>query len=219
MKLSLATRIFLGYAVVLVTFGAVSLFSVAELHRNRLEIRLVSQGYLQLSQDAAALESFHTNQEKDTERLLEEGSVETRRALIRLARLYFPSLMAERLQAAKARAHEVRTLAPTGEVHFVQDLESRLGELAKRYQSYGRAAEAVFTVLANERPAAEEIARATAELRQQEASIGRDIRFLRAALSNRIRERVDGAEDRERRTGLAIITLSVLAIGVGLGAT
>ena len=219
MKLSLATRIFLGYAVVLVTFGAVSLFSVAELHRNRLEIRLVSQGYLQLSQDAAALESFHTNQEKDTERLLEEGSVETRRALIRLARLYFPSLMAERLQAAKARAHEVLTLAPTGEVHFVRDLESRLGELAKRYQSYGRAAEAVFTVLANERPAAEEIARATAELRQQESSIGRDIRFLRAALSNRIRERVDGAEDRERRTGLAIITLSVLAIGVGLGAT
>ncbi|WP_375772318.1 ATP-binding protein [Archangium gephyra] len=219
MKLSLATRIFLGYAVVLVTFGAVSLFSVAELHRNRLEIRLVSQGYLQLSQDAAALESFHTNQEKDTERLLEEGSVETRRALIRLARLYFPSLMTERLQAAKARAHEVRTLAPLGEVHFVQDLESRLGELANRYQSYGRAAEAVFAVLAHEKPAADEVSRATAELRQQESSIGRDIRFLRAALSNRIRERVDGAEDRERRTGLAIITLSVLAIGVGLGAT
>jgi signal transduction histidine kinase len=219
MKLSLATRIFLGYAVVLVTFGAVSLFSVAELHRNRLEIRLVSQGYLQLSQDAATLESFHTNQEKDTERLLDEGSVETRRALIRLARLYFPSLMTERLQAAKARASEVRTLAPTGEVHFVQDLESRLGELANRYQSYGRAAEAVFTVLSNEQPAADEVSRVTAELRQQESSIGRDIRFLRAALSNRIRERVDGAEDRERRTGLAIITLSVLAIGVGLGAT
>ena len=40
---------------------------------------------------------------------------------------------------------------------------------------------------------------------------------LRAALDSRIRERVDGAEERERRTGLAIIALSVLAIGVGLG--
>ncbi|WP_309895195.1 ATP-binding protein [Archangium sp.] len=219
MKLSLATRIFLGYAVVLVTFGAVSLFSVAELHRNRLEIRLVSQGYLQLSQDAAALESFHTNQEKDTERLLDEGSVETRRALIRLARLYFPSLMAQRLEAAQARAREVRTLAPSGEVPFVQELETRFGELANRYQVYGQAANAVFNVLANEAPAPGELARATAALRQQEASIGRDIRFLRAALSNRIKARVDGAEDRERRTGLAIITLSVLAIGVGLGAT
>ncbi|ATB41411.1 two-component sensor histidine kinase [Cystobacter fuscus] len=219
MKLSLATRIFLGYAVVLVTFGAVSLFSVAELHRNQLEIRLVSQGYLQLSQDAAALDSFHTNQEKDTERLLEEGNAETRRALIRLARLYVPSLMSERLNDALARAREVRALAPPGEVPFVQDLESRLGELAHRYPTYGRAAEAVFTVLASESPPADEVTRAATELRQQENAIGRDIRFLRAALTNRIRERVDGAEDRERRTGLAIITLSVLAIIVGLVAT
>jgi two-component system, NtrC family, sensor kinase len=219
MKLSLATRIFLGYAVVLVTFGAVSLFSVTELHRNRLEIRLVSQGYLQLSQDAATLDSFHTNQEKDTERLLEEESAETRRALIRLARLYYPSLMSQKLAAAKARAQEVREMAPRGEVAFVQEMESRLGELAQRYQAHGRAAEAIYTVLAIEAPRPEDVARATAELRQQEAAIGRDIRFLRAALSNRIRERVDGAEERERRTGLAIITLSVLAIGVGLGAT
>ena len=219
MKLSLATRIFLGYAVVLVTFGAVSLFSVAELHRNQLEIRLVSQGYLQLSQEAAALESFHANQEKDTERLLEEDNVETRRALIRLTRLYVPSLMAERLGEARDRAREVRALAPPGEVPFVQSLETRLEELAHRYEAYGRAVEAVFTVLARETPAGAEATRATTELRQQQSTLGRDIRFLRAALGNRIRERVDGAENRERRTGLAIITLSVLAILVGLGAT
>ncbi len=219
MKLSLATRIFLGYAVVLVTFGAVSLFSVAELHRNQQEIRLVSQGYLQLSQEAAALDSFHSNQEKDTERLLEEDSAETRRALIRLARLYYPSLMVQKLEAAKARAQEVRELAPAREVAFVQELESRFGELAHRYQDYGRAAEALYALLATESPGPEVLASTTVELRQQEAAIGRDIRFLRAALGNRIRERVDGAEERERRTGLAIITLSVLAIGVGLAAT
>ena len=93
MKLSLATRIFLGYAVVLVTFGAVSLFSVAELHRNRLEIRLVSQGYLQLSQDAAALETLpHQPGQGHRSARWSEDNVETRRALIPLARLYFPSL-------------------------------------------------------------------------------------------------------------------------------
>src|SRR3954468_7492045 len=111
MKLSLATRIFLGYAVVLVTFGAVSLFSVAELHRNQQEIRLVSQGYLQLSQDAAALETFHTNQGKETERLMEGQSVETRRALIRLARVSFPPLMSQRLATTRATAREFLTYA------------------------------------------------------------------------------------------------------------
>jgi two-component system, NtrC family, sensor kinase len=219
MKLSLATRIFLGYAVVLATFGAVSLFSVTELHRNRLEIRLVSQGYLQLSQDTAALETFHTNQQKDTERLLEERSAETRRALIRLARLYYPSLMLQRLESTRQKAREVRALAPEGEVAFVQEMEARLSDLGERYQAHGRAAESVFTVLATEEPVPEELERATAELRQQESTLGRDVRYLRAALSNRIRQRVDGAEERERRTGVAIIALSVLAIGVGLGAT
>jgi two-component system NtrC family sensor kinase len=219
MKLSLATRIFLGYAVVLVTFGAVSLFSVAELHRNQQEIRLVSQGYLQLSQDAAALETFHTNQGKDTERLMEEQSVETRRALIRLARLYFPPLMSQRLAATRATAREILTYAPAGELPFVRELETRFGELEVQYAAHGRKAEAVFAALATERPDREQVGARASELRQMEATIGRELRVLRAALDTRIRERVDRAEERERRTGLAIITLSLMAIVVGLGAT
>jgi hypothetical protein len=73
---------------VLVTFGWVSLFTVTELHRNRLEIRL---GFLQLSQDAAKLETF-LPQEKDTARLLEEFSVESCRVFMRLARPVLPAL-------------------------------------------------------------------------------------------------------------------------------
>src|SRR4051794_38392125 len=118
MKLSLATRIFLGYAVVLATFGAVTIFSVAEMHRNQLEIRLVSQGYLHLSQDVAALETFQANREKDTARILEEPTVETRRALMRLSHLYFPALMAERLASSRERAQEVLSFAPDSEVPF-----------------------------------------------------------------------------------------------------
>jgi hypothetical protein len=74
-KLSLTTRIFLGYAVVLVTFGAVSIFSVLTLRQNQLEMRLVSDGYLELSQTVAAIETFQTNQSKDTARLHDEQNV------------------------------------------------------------------------------------------------------------------------------------------------
>ncbi|MCY1021502.1 sensor histidine kinase [Pyxidicoccus sp. MSG2] len=217
MKLSLATRIFLGYAVVLITFGMVSLFSVTELHRNRLEIRLVSQGYLQLSQDAAELETFHTTQEKDTERMLDESSVEARRAYIRLARLYYPPLMSQRLTDAQVKAREVLAFAPASEVPFIRGLENRFGEIHARYRDYGRAAETVFSALSTASPDREEVARATTDLRQLETSIGREIRVLRAALANRIRERVDGAEERERTTGLFIIGFSLAAIIVGLG--
>src|SRR5438105_295768 len=118
MKLSLATRIFLGYAVVLATFGAVSIFAVAELHANQVEIRLVSEGYLHLSQVSAAIESFHKNQERDTERLMEERSVDTRRALIRLARLYFPGLMSEKLDEGRRTAEQILDFAPASEAPF-----------------------------------------------------------------------------------------------------
>ncbi|MCP3100049.1 ATP-binding protein [Myxococcus sp. K15C18031901] len=220
MKLSLATRIFLGYAVVLVTFGLVSLFSVAELHRNRLEIRLVSQGYLQLSQDAAEMEMNHANQQKNTARVLEEDSPETRRAIIRLARIYVPTtLMTQRLANARKRAEEVRAEAPASEVPFIRELEARMVELDSRYQEYGRAAESVFSALSTQSPDKLEVDRATADVLSMEDAIGRELRLLRLALSNRIRERVDGAEERERQTGLAIISLSVAAILLGLGAT
>ena len=110
MRLSLATRIFLGYAVVLVTFGAVSLFSVNEMHRNQVEFRLVSEGYLHLSQDAAAIATFHENRKRDTARLRDEHNVETRRALIRLSLLYFPSQMADKLKAGQQTAKRVAGL-------------------------------------------------------------------------------------------------------------
>src|SRR5712664_3508623 len=181
MQLSLATRIFLGYAVVLATFAAVSIFSVAEMHRNQLEIRLVSEGYLHLSQDAAAIETLHLNQAMDTDRLFEEQSVDTRRTLIRLARLWFPHVMDQRLSAAKDKVTEILEFAPAFEAPFVREMAQRIQQL--------------------------------------EGSIGRDIRFIHAALEKRINDQVAKAEQRERRTGVTIIALSVLAIGVGLLAT
>jgi two-component system NtrC family sensor kinase len=219
MRLSLATRIFLGYAVVLVTFGGVSLFSVAEMRRSQVEHRLVSQGYLHLSQETAAIDTFHKNQAKDTERLLDERNVETRRALIRLARLYFPPLMTSRISAGKERAHELLELAPRSEVKFIREVEDRFDELSRRYQEYGRSAERVFAVLEAEHPDAADVSGQMQSLKQLEDSIGQDVRRLHASLETRIRQRVDESEERERRTGLAIIALSVIAIAVGLLAT
>ena len=216
MNLSLATRIFLGYAVVLTTFAAVSIFSVAEMHQNQQEIRLVSQGYLHLSQDASTIETFHKNQQRDTDRLLEEKNVETRRALIRLARLYSPLVMTERIAAGRDRARAVQAFAPRSEVAFIQDLEGRFVELARRYREYEQAADRVFTSLEVKEPDPDQLSARMAELKQLEGSIGRDIRVLHQTLEARIRERVQDAERRERRTGIAIIGLSVLAIAVGL---
>ena len=219
MQLSLATRIFLGYAVVLATFAAVSIFSVAEMHRNQLEIRLVSEGYLHLSQDAAAIETLHLNQAMDTDRLFEEQSVDTRRTLIRLARLWFPHVMDQRLSAAKDKVTEILEFAPAFEAPFVREMAQRIQQLDGRYREYQLAATKVYSALEESYPDRSLVNQQMGELKQLEGSIGRDIRFIHAALEKRINDQVAKAEQRERRTGVTIIALSVLAIGVGLLAT
>jgi len=219
MRLSLATRIFLGYAVVLVTFGGVSLFSVAEMRRSQQEHRLVSQGYLHLSQETAAIDLYHQNQEKETERLLDEKNVQTRRALIRLARLYLPPPMAQKIEGDKEQAHALLEFAPNSEVRFIREVEDRFDELSSRYQEYERSAERVLTALEQEHPDEGDLARQMQAFKQLESSMGQEIRRLHASLETRIRQRVDESERREKRTGVAIIALSVMAIVIGLLAT
>ncbi|MEW5740408.1 MAG: ATP-binding protein [Myxococcota bacterium] len=219
LRLSLTTRIFLGYAVVLVTFGAVSLFSVSELRRSQVEIRLVSEGYLRLSQTVAAIETFQANQAKDTERLREEQSVETRRALIRLARLYFPGLMAEKLDGAQATATKLLEFAPDSERPYVLEVVKKFGELKARFREYEDEADEVYALLESQSPDWDKARARLDRLQQMENALSSMIRLQHGSLEARIHERVRQAQERERRTGVAIIVLPVVAIIVGLLAT
>lgn len=219
MKLSLTTRIFLGYAVVLVTFGAVSIFSVLTLRQNQLEMRLVSDGYLELSQTVAAIETFQTNQSKDTARLHDEQNVETRKALIRLARLYFPGLMDVRLRAGKETAQRVLEFAPDAERPFVADVARKFDELTTRFAEYEAEAERVFSMLESPNPDWVAANAGLERLQAMENQLASTIRLMHGSLEARIHERVRQTQERERRTGVAIILLPVVAIGVGLFAT
>src|SRR5215471_9422651 len=216
MRLSLPTRIFLGYAAVLVTFALVSTFSVIEMHQNQVEIQLVSQGYLHLSSEMTTLNTLHKNLERQTERLLEEPSAEKRRALIGLEGMSSAQL-SQAMADAQTTAGAIGELAPQSETPFIQQLGQKLVELRRRYASYEEAASAVFAGLqGGDRALADQ---RLEQMKRLETSIGADIRVLQASVEARIRERVRKAAERERRTGLLIVGWSVFAIILGLLAT
>jgi signal transduction histidine kinase len=219
MRLSLATRIFLGYSAVLVTFGAVSLFAVRAMHQNQEEIRLVSAGYLPLAQELAALETFQSNQAQDLDRMLAESSVETRRALVRLARLYNAAHMDQQLGLARTRSRDIRAFAPSSEEAFLPELDGRLAELSRRHGEFATAAERLFTLLEVASPEPSRLTGQGETLQGLGRQLGADVRKVRLQVEGRIRDRVDAAEQRARRTGAAIIALSLLATLVGLAAT
>lgn len=219
MRLSLATRIFLGYAVVLVTFGAVSLFSVTELHRGQVEIRLLSEGYLALSQTAATLESFQKNQANDTARLRDQTDFAVRRMMIQLARRYFFEQMDRKLEEALTLTRGLEEFAPADEMSFIDDVQRRLTELKTKYGEYRVVADAAYLILEQPTPDAAAGSLALDRLQDAETALGATIKLLHSSLEARTRQRVALTQERERRTGVAIIGLSVLAIAVGLLAT
>ena len=209
--MTLATRIFLGHAVVLVTFGLLILFSVSELHRNQQEIRLVSQGYLPLVQDAAALDSFQRNQAQEAAQIGAETDPQTRAALVRLAPLTYPPLLRARLSSLESTLTVLRADAPGSERAFLESVQTRVEHVA-------RSLELVETTTArtwSDAPAPD----AQRALAAAQDGLSRELRALRAALDTRTRAVVMEAERRDRRRGVLLIGLSVAAIAVGLLAT
>ncbi len=235
MRLSISTRIFLGFAAVLAVFGLVSTFAVWRMHRIGQEIRLVSDGYLPLTKVAAQLETFHKNRQRDTDRLLDEADPRTQRILIKLARLYFPRIVREKLGQGQNLVAAARGLGAADEAAFLDGIDARLTEIGASYDEYDAIAEALFAQIeAGELPppnaAGGALAAVTApppspvaergkELKRIERRIDRELRLLGHALDVRVRERVWEAQRLERNSSWGIIGFALGAILLGLAAT
>ncbi len=90
---SVATKIFLTFAVALAAFGAVVGFGIVQLHGLGRDLRLLSDGYLPLTRIVAQIDV------KDwvSSRVLEVNAIDpaARRAYLPVARAHFPALVRE----------------------------------------------------------------------------------------------------------------------------
>ncbi|HLV60955.1 MAG TPA: ATP-binding protein [Fredinandcohnia sp.] len=223
-RLSIATRIFLGFAAVVTVFGAVSAFSVWRLQAIGADIRLVSEGYLPLAKVTTQIETVHKNKQRDTDRLLEEREPRAQRILIKLARLYFPRILRERLDEGKELVAHARILAPEREHAFLQEIEAALLEVEAEFERYEIASNAFFDALeavpavaAGETPLS--LDERAKELKRIERKIDRQLRQLGLALDRRVQELVHHTQIQERNASWAIIGSSLVAIALGVVAS
>src|SRR2546428_9343982 len=97
MRLSIATKVFLGFVAVLICSASVSLYGIVRLQRIGRGLSLLSRPYMPLTRAVSTLEAFQKERERSTERLLEEQDPAARRSLIALDRTYFARVVLERL--------------------------------------------------------------------------------------------------------------------------
>jgi signal transduction histidine kinase len=142
-----------------------------------------------------------------------------RRMMIQLARRYFFEQMDQQLAETLAITHGLEDFAPEDEAVFIADVQRRLTELQAKYGEYREVAQAAYLLLEQDTPDAKEAGLRLDRLQDAETALGATIKLLHSSLEAHTRQRVAITQERERRTGIAIIALSVLAIAVGLLAT
>lgn len=229
MRLSIPSKVFVAFAAVLMTFGAVTIFGVLQLRQVGEGLTLVSQAYHPLTRLGAQLESSYRNSEQATARLLDESDVRTRRALLYLALDYHPRAAIEKVRAARQVIEQARTLqAGEEETPFLDRVDGLLEAVRLRYETYTQQGEVVREVLVELETAKgdERVSVASTRLdpsvralKSTEQAIGNALRDFGAEVDARINLRVRASSREERRGVVLIVVFATLAIGVGLGVT
>src|SRR5207244_3578202 len=101
MRLSIATKVFLGFVAVLVCSALVSGYGIVRPQRIGRGLSLLSRPYMPLTRAVSTLEAFQKERERSTDRLLEEQDARARTNLIALDRTYFARVVGERLAFAQ----------------------------------------------------------------------------------------------------------------------
>ncbi|TMA41290.1 MAG: HAMP domain-containing protein [Deltaproteobacteria bacterium] len=195
MRLSIATKVFLGFVAVLACSAAVSAYGVARLRRIGQGLSLLSRPYMPLTRAVSTLEAFHKERVRNTDRLLDEADARARAAFIALDRTYFARVVGERLT-------------------YAQQLVGSAQQTASDRDALDRIAARLAAVSA--RVAEEEKAASVTRLKTAQRRVDYEVRDLGRILQDQMNQGVDEAEKQERAARWAILALSGIALLVGL---
>jgi two-component system NtrC family sensor kinase len=222
MKLSISTKIFLGFLVVLVTFGAVATHGALTMRRLGDELRLVSRGYLELRLQISELQNGHSNLLRVLVEQLGKGDGPPK--VPRFVKFAVDHARRSRIkQQMPAALSTLRALeelrAPHEERALLSQLRNRLEHLELAFrddeelfnQVYGPIGDPSLT--SNDTGPEHEISE---RLLRREEAIKRELSSLSADLRLRAQQAGLRLEEEESRAVWATLLLVVIALAVGL---
>jgi two-component system, NtrC family, sensor kinase len=211
MRLSIATKVFLGFVVVLICSAAVSGYGIVRLRRIGSGLSLLSRPYMPLTRAVSTLEAFQKYRETNTDRLVSETDPKTRKELISLDRTSFALVVGERLAIAQKLVESSRQ---AGEDRDELDrIAVRLTTVRARIADEDNAAAAVGSALNRPRESPDD---ALTRLKAAERRVDQELRALGQVLQDQMNEGLAEAAKQERAARWAVLGLSTLALLVGL---
>ena len=220
-RLSVSTRIFLGLAVIVVTFGAVSIYAVLHLSGIGRRLEIVGQVLMPLTKVATQLEAVQQNRARDTARLVEEDDLRLRAALIRIARRHYPKIIHQNLARGRDLVRTGRQgISDPETVAFLDEIDQRLARLDSEFDAYISLASDLYRRMERATPPDGESIDALAQrLERKERRLESQLKALSRSLDLKLQQEVLQAEAEEDRAALAIMLLSLSAILVAIFVT
>jgi two-component system NtrC family sensor kinase len=222
MKLSISAKIFIGFLIVLVTFGAVATHGALTMRRLGDELRLVSRGYLELRLQISELQNGHSNLLRVLVEQLGKGDGPPK--VPRFVKFAVDDARRSRLkQQMPAVLSTLRALeqlrAPDEERAPLSQLRARLERLEAAFrddeelfdQAYGPIGDAplAFPETSANRDISERLLR-------REQAVKRELGNLAADLRLRAQQAGLRLEEEQSRAVWATLLLAVVALAVGL---
>ena len=215
MRLSIATKVFLGFVAVLICSAAVSAYGVARLHRIGEGLSLLSRPYMPLARAVSTLDAFHKLRVRNTDNLLDATDPKARSSFIASDRTYMARSVGESLASAQQLVAGAQRTATDRDV--LDRIAVRLDDIAADIAKEQTAADAV-TARLEKTPRGPDAALedGITRLRAVQRVVDYKVKDLGLNLQDQMNRGVDEAEKQERAARWALVALSGIALLVGL---
>lgn len=213
MKFSLATKIFLGFSLVLTFFGTVPIFGLARLNSVRDQLNVVNRTYLPIKSLVAEIDSKQNSISMSIDTVLKFNELDIQRnQLIYLGASFRRSMKSRITQADNIlRRIDLQNL-PLRDANFIPEVKKRFKNIEQRVSEYSSSIEWMVHSLELQPLSKDEIS----GLRRIGRKLSREVRILKLNLKNMIASKMLSLEQDESSAIGVLIWLTILAIVVGI---
>lgn len=213
-RLSIPTRIFLGFALVLSAFAAVAITSLVQHERTAKTLRLLHEGYLPMALTVGEAKATQAVFGTLLDRLLQERDSTATRSWLNAARRVRPVTLRRALQLLE-RA-ETLDASPEDRATIAR-VRASLEKVGQAYRDGDPEYDALFRALESGDDAT--AGTVLGQLRTEERAIQRHFREAWNVLQERIATVSAAAAAQERDAAVLLGLLALVALGVGVAVT
>jgi PAS domain S-box-containing protein len=218
-KLSLATKIFVGFTALLGTFALLAFLSVREIRAIADDLRTIKEGHLALARLAAQLETHQQNRFRDLRRALVEPDPRNQEVVLRIAIAYFPDVIRSTVEEARAvcssQIERIRALGgsePEVKIEFYKGIAHRIDRIAEQHEVLDELTRSTVAKIKNGDSVDDVIGR----VEQLEVTLRSETYQLNKYINDETDRAVRRAEQDERNAVWRVIAMTASALFVGL---